>query len=406
MGQSFARWLRLLSLTYTGLAGLILAVVGWWAARQLGARTMYLMVYASVGAVVLSYIVSRRRLLLVAQRSNLPARVLVGQNVDVDLDLESRRRVSTILLEEGIPERLGQSITVPVASLGAGQQLSYRYSFVPSMRGVYQVGPLVAMWSDPFGFTTHRQLLLPASEIIVHPRTEKVHDGVLTRMWEDPPVRPPISKPWPVGFEFYGLRDYVPGDDLRRVVWSAVAKTGKMLVRESEQGITDRVCIYLDDNRDAHSPGEPSDTFETAVRIAASVGERHLHDGFSVTLLTNQGRLQSGLRGPRARLRLMDELARLNVGRKTLDDAGQVLMEEARAGAHLLVITPFLDERGASRLRLAVQRGASLSLALVSWDESDPLSVGRAAAIGAQVIPVPSGAPLDSVFSHPGGRRR
>jgi uncharacterized protein (DUF58 family) len=58
-------------------------------------------------------------------------------------------------------------------------------------------------------------------ELLVHPRVETVSDRPLTRQFEDPPIRPPVSKPFPSGLEFYGMREYVPGDDLRRIVWRA-----------------------------------------------------------------------------------------------------------------------------------------------------------------------------------------
>src|SRR3954447_3153287 len=114
------------------------------------------------------------------------------------------------------------------------------------------------------------------------------------------------------------MREYVPGDDLRRVVWAAVAKTGRMLVRESEQGITDHVSIVLDTDVDHHSPGRPSDTFEMAVKVAASVGGRHLKDGFSMSLTTNEERLATMLRGTRARLTYLDALARVDMGHAPL----------------------------------------------------------------------------------------
>ena len=95
----------------------------------------------------------------------------------------------------------------------------------PSLRGVYQLGPLAAEWTDPFGLARHQQVLTDAVDVIVHPTTEAIFDRPLTRLWEDPPFRPPVSKPWPQGFEFYGMRDYVPGDDPRRIVWTAAART-------------------------------------------------------------------------------------------------------------------------------------------------------------------------------------
>lgn len=396
-----------LGLTQTGLVAGPALVAGWLLAHRIGARAAYLMVYGATLAIVLAWFAARRALAADVERSDLPARMTVGQHVTVDLRIVARRRMNTVVIEETLPARIGRTVRRPIARASAGEEIAERYSFSPSLRGEYRIGPLLATWSDPFGFTNHRQVLAEAADVIVHPAVEPVHDRVLTRMWEDPPIRPPVSKPWPVGFEFYGMRDYIPGDDLRRVVWSVVAKTGRMMVRESEQGITDRVVILLDTHDERHAPGDPSDTFETAVRVAASIGVRHLTDGFAVSLLTNTGPLQTGLRGPRARLDLLDDLARAGMSREPLSASLRPLLAEARARAHVLVVTPHLDAESAGQLRLIVERGVSVVVAHVKWDETDPRSPLRAAAVGCHVVQVPSGAPLDAVFGHSvGGRAR
>lgn len=397
-----------LSLTASGLVVAAGAVVGWIVARMLGAKAMYMMAYAAALFVAMAWVVGRKRLALRATRTGMPPRLREGQRVELELTISAERRVTTVLIEDRLHERIGTPFQVPVASIQPGEEHSFRYSLAPTQRGVFRVGPVTATWGDPFGCTVHSQVIAEQHDLIVHPATETAHDRVLTRMWEDPPVRPPVSKPWPVGFEFYGMRDYVPGDDLRRVVWSVVAKTGKMMVRESEQGITDRVVILLDTDVAHHSPGDPSDTFEAAVRVAASVGARHLGDGFSVTLLTNEGVRQRRLRGARSRLTYLDELARVQKGRAPLHAAGQTLLDEARTRPHVLVVTPHLDAAMTKHLRLVIERGVSVGVAMIAWEESDARSLGRAASIGCTVVQIPAGASIAAAFEHAvtiGGRR-
>lgn len=398
VGAGVARLAERMSLTVTGLVAVLLVVGCWWLARLIGSRTMFLIVYAAVLTMGLAWMVTRRRLAVQADRSELPPRMRVGQTVNVELRITTARRLTTVMMEEQLPPVLGRSVSIPVGSLAAGEELVHGYTLRPVRRGVFQVGPLVASWSDPFGFTIHRQVLPDPAEIIVHPPIEPVHDYVLTRMWEDPPVRPPVSKPWPVGFEFYGMRDYVPGDDLRRVVWPVFAKLGKLMVRESEQGITDRVVIVLDTDRESHSPGDVSDTFETAVKAAASLGARHLSDGFSVSLVTNEGRVASALRGARAELPLLDSLARVERGGRPLAEASRVLMEEARAHPHVLVVTPRLSSADAQQLKLLTDRGLSVVVVQVVWEESDLQTALRAAAVGARVVQLEVGASIEGVF--------
>jgi uncharacterized protein (DUF58 family) len=289
-------------------------------------------------------------------------------------------------------------VLLPVSAVAPGQDFKHRYSISPKLRGVYQVGPLTAEFSDPMGLARRRQQLVKATELIVHPSVEEVLDRPLTRAFEDPPLRPPRSRAWPEGFEFYGMRDYVAGDDMRRVVWRAYARTDRMLVREFEQGISDRIAVVVDTDQNWHSPGNPSDTFETAVRVAASVGVRHIKDGFSVRLEAGYQRLGQVFRGPRARLPYLDELARIRLAKAPLVEAMGRLAGSRRRDAHVVLITSHFDAQTAARAQILIGDGASLTVCVILWEEFDPLSMRRAGEIGAQVVQVKPGASLTGVF--------
>lgn len=397
---------RRLGLTSVGVAVLALAVVVVLGGRAAENRGLLLAGYGLAIVLGISWGLGRRSLSIDADRSALPSRVRVRKPVDVDISLTAGRRITGIIVEETLDEHLGQSVRVPVPLLPGGQSRTHAYGFAPSMRGVYKVGPMVAEWTDPFGLTRRRQEIAPAVEIIVHPPTEPVVDRVTSREWEDPPVRPPVSKPWPTGFEFYGMREYQHGDDPRRIVWRAVAQYGKYLVREAEQGITDRVNVYLDTQAESHSPGKDSDTFEKAVSVAASLGSKHLNDGFSVTVNVNSERVSKALRGRSSLIPLLDQLAAVAREATPFTTALDRLFTDPHRSAHNIVITPHLSQQAASRLRLVLDRGASVILVLIVWDDTDPLTFHRAGSLGCNVVEVTAGAPLAGVFQHVVGTRR
>lgn len=388
---------RRLGLTDAGLAAVLLLAGSWGAARLLGARTLYLLVYTAAAGLVAAVVLARRRRPLTAQRSELPARAREGQSLRVELTVRARRRLTSFVLVERLHPHLGGDVRVPVGAVGRGREVTHSYEVRPRLRGVYEVGPLVAEWADPLGLSQSEQVLAAPFRLIVHPAVELAHDRPLARKWEDPPIRPPQTRPWPAGLEFYGMRDYVPGDDLRRVVWRAVARTGRLLVREYEQGITDRVSVLLDTDAAWHRPGDPSDTFEAAVRVAASLGVRHLREGFTVSLEGGGGPRRQGLRGPGARIPYLDELAAIRRERAPLARAVERLLRSGGAGVHHVVITPRLDAAAAAGLRVLVERGASVLVVAISWEESDPLTLQRASEIGAQVVEMRPGAALAAV---------
>jgi uncharacterized protein (DUF58 family) len=391
---------RRTGVTPVGQAVLVLALFAQVLGRVLRSEAVVLLAFGALGFFAVAWSLGRRRLGLSAERSSFPTRLREGQAVDVEVTLSPAKRVTTIVVEERLAPALGRAVRIPVASLGAGESATHRYRLRAGRRGVHDVGPLSAEWSDPFGLTRHRVQLAPAAPLIVHPSTEPVTDRVSSREWEDPPLRPPVSKPWPTGFEFYGMRDYVSGDDPRRIVWRAAARheEPKYLVREAEQGITDRINLFLDTDREWHSPGEPSETFELAVKAAASLGMKHLHDGFSVSLDANGRRLAASLRGRNSGIPLLDALAAVSTEKAPLRDALSRLMHSPQGNAHNVVITPHLDRETATRLRLLLERGRSLLLVMVLWESSDFASLHRAGSLGCNVVELAAGAPLERVF--------
>jgi uncharacterized protein (DUF58 family) len=407
---------RRLATTVTGLGLVVLVAGGLYLGHQLESRQLLLMVYGLAMLLVMAHVIGSRRPAVTAERASLPARIRAGQAVRCNITLKARRRVSTLVFEEGLSPELGRSVRVPVPLLPGGQEVEHAFSFTASRRGVFTVGPLVTEWSDPFGLTRRRKVIAEPVELIVHPNSEGVSDRVSAREWEDPPVRPPVSKPWPTGFEFYGMRDYADGDDPRRIVWRATAKTydlelgrpSRYFVREAEQGITDRVNIFLDTDRESHTTEDPSDTFETAVRVVSSLGVQHLKDGFSVTLDTNSHRRFDRLRGGGHRVELLDEMARVDMEGTSFTKGLERLLMDSRRTAHNIVVTPHLEPDTTSRLRLLQDRGTSLVLVLIVGDTTDPGTIHRAGGIGCNIVEVPIGAPLGAVFRRvmtAGGRR-
>lgn len=404
---------RAVGITSTGLLLLGLTSVGWLTGRKLASRPVLVLVYGLILLIAFGWILARRRVAIIVGRSKVPTRVRVGQQVDIELTLSSRRRVSSIVLEESLPPEFGEAKRFPLTALPADQEINRAYSFVPTRRGKYLVGPLLAEWSDPFGLVRRRAVMDESVPIIVHPSTELVHDRVVSRAWEDPPIRPPVSKPWATGFEFYGMRDYVNGDDPRRIVWRATARTldlesgtGRYFVREAEQGITDKVNILIDTDRGSHSPGPTSDTFELAIRAAASLGVKHLRDGFGLNLWGNHGPIASGLRGRRAILPFLDDLAGLEPGDEPLVRSLERLMVDRSGRSHNIVITPAVSRDSAKRLRLVLDAGTHVLLTLILWEDTDPATIQRAGSLGCGVVEITAGAPLERVFRQTVGGRR
>lgn len=393
-------------LTSSGIVLACVAVLGWLIAFGLGGRALYLLAYGCIGVLVASWLWGRRPLPLEGYRSDPRPRVAEGEVLEMEIGLTASRRLSTFILEEHVPPLLGEPAKTPVAGIESGQAVTQGYRLLAWRRGAYEVGPLVARWGDPFGLTQREMTLAEPFELLVHPSTEPVQDRPLTRLWEDPPIRPPVSKPWPSGLEFYGMREYVPGDDTRRIVWRAYARTGRLLVRESEQGITDKITVIVDTDARYHTKGVISESFEAACRAAASIGTRHLREGYSVTLEGNSQRIAGPLRGATAQMRFLDALARAQPERESLTECIMRLVGDANRDAHMVLLTPRLDPESAGRLKLLLDRGVSVLVAALMWDEEAVETLSQAASLGCQVVEIRPNTPLAVAFRHDVGAGR
>ncbi|HVL33661.1 MAG TPA: DUF58 domain-containing protein [Actinomycetota bacterium] len=405
----FLRLQRKIGITPVGFIGIALAVLLWMFGYLVAGKTLYLFAYGAILLIVVTYFTGKRTLPLSGERSEVRARAREGEILGVDLTLHSKRRLSTIVLEEELPDRLGNSVQLPLATLHSGEDITHSYRLFCKRRGAYKIGPLVARWGDPIGLTQREMVLVPEFELLVHPNIEMVSSRPLTRQFEDPPIRPPVSKPWPSGLEFYGMREYSPGDDLRRVVWRAFARTGKLMVREAEQGITDKITIILDTDRSHHTKDDPSESFEAGVRAAASLGYKHLTEGYTVTLHTNEDQVTRPLRGPQAPIELLDATARIEAGKQPLSESIRRLLNSTKRDAHNILITPRLRAQDAAQLQFLVRKGLSVLVVALIWDAEAEITLNTAAALGCQVVELRPGQSIAGALHNEvgaGGRTR
>jgi uncharacterized protein (DUF58 family) len=389
---------KVTGLTTSGLLLVALMLVSWAIGRYIGGRPLYLLSYGIAAVLVFSKLSTMRRPPVEGTRADSNPRVAEGTEIAMSIAVTAPRRVLNLVLEEKLPLLFGQIAVLPVASVGGGTTVDHEYTITAWRRGVYEVGPLTVRWGDAFGLTRREATLAESYPLIVHPTVEPVIDNPLTRMWEDPPFRPPVSRPWPSGLELYGMRQYAEGDDVRRIVWRAFQRTGQLLVQEAEQGISDRVVMLLDQDVHQHSRGLISESFEAGVRAVASLGVHHLSQGYEVTVEGNGGRLVGPLRAGPAKLRLLDELARAELAPEPLSAAMSRVASQAGRDVHLVIVTPFLDRESAGRLELLTQRGVRATVVALVWDEDQTENLKRATSLGAKVVEIRPNTPLSVAF--------
>ena len=201
---------------------------------------------------------------------------------------------------------------------------------------MYQVGPAEATAADPLGLAE-----LPASDglidrLVVYPRVEELSGFPVVR-GQDPAMnasRPEHSQRG--GEDFYTLREYQRGDDLRRVHWPSSAKTEELMIRQLETPWQSRALILLDVRPSVY---ESADAFETAVSGAASVVTHLVGAGFDADLWAGDAETIDASRYGSA----MERLAMVEPNSEIDIAAAAGRMRNKAGGGALVIVTGTAD---------------------------------------------------------------
>lgn len=192
--------------------------------------------------------------------------------------------------------------------------------------------------------------------------------------------------------EFADYRDYVPGDDLRRVDWNVYARTERPYVKLHEEEEDLAVHVLLDASRsmDWPAPGEAGHKLDFARRLAGLLGYLALAAGdrLAVTALRSDGLRQYGpARGRAHVLPLFAWLAALDSGGVTDLNASlrYYALNAGRPGLAILISDMFSPSGYEDGFNALGARGYELAVAhTLAPDELDPPFAGDLRLIDAE----------------------
>jgi uncharacterized protein (DUF58 family) len=277
-------------------------------------------------------------------RNSTPTRLV---NIEVLESLDSR-----ILPEKGVNQS--------PAAIGARDECRLVFEFPSPPRANYQIGPMIVRVRDPLGLYL-KEVRLESQTLSVMPRPERLRRANL---------RPKHVGPWPGiilskmlggGTEFYSLREYVPGDDPKRINWKASARNSSLIINETEAERVTDVMVVLDTDVTFFGPTE-GEMFERGIQAAASIGVSLLRLGNRVGLVLQggeRGSIPAGF-GKRHERRLLYLLAAAKPGRASVSTSYVLNLLARRiipSRAQIVVISSLLDPEIKDGLRQLIIAG-------------------------------------------------
>ncbi len=298
-------------------------------------------------------------------RQLLPHQVREGEVAMVVVTLVAHRSLSHAHIRDTV-EGLGTAEFVADV-VSAEDPLTGRYEVVCRPRGVYRVGPTDVRIRDPFGMAERGGEAGRIDRLVVFPAVDPLEGFPLVR-GQDPNVATARTRYSQTGGDdFFTLREYQQGDDLRRIHWPTSAKRDQLMIRQLEMPWQSRALVVLDPDASSY-PGQ--EAFEQAVRGAASVLHHLYGTGFQPTLWTGRATSTPVSSGETYAL-AMEELATVMPDEGLdLRNALPRLRRRGVAGGALVLVTGQAGERHLAVYR-TLGRDYTRTIVLAVTDEVD-----------------------------------
>lgn len=253
-----------------------------------------------------------------------------------------------------------------VARVPADDSVTVSYRVTCRPRGVYRVGPAQVRVLDPLGLAEAPAPDGRVDRMVVYPAVDELSGFPVVR-GRDPATsasRPDQAQQG--GEDFYTLREYQIGDDLRRVHWPSSAKKQELMIRRMETPWRPRARVLLDVRQGAY---RSDDDFEEAVSGAASVVSHLVRSGFDAEVWDSRRQPVDASRYSEA----MERLALVRLEETVNIETVAAWMRQSGGGGILVLVTGVPDQSlFAAQQLLSTQHPTTVMMNVGSSSDLEP----------------------------------
>ena len=244
----------------------------------------------------------------------------------------------------------------------AGGRGLWRFEIEPRVRGEHLWGPLTARVTGPWKLARHQRTLLSETSCQIYPQVRwQGRVGKLLLLAQRRSLGRHTQNLAGVGTEPYALREYLPGDGLRKIHWKASARHDRLITREETWERGARLVILLDAARGMSGLDGDRSKLDHALAACLALARVASARGDQVTFVAFSDRIERRLRikGGRQSIQaaygaLYDLVCRAAEPAFDLAAESAVALESRRAT--VVLATSVVDLAAAELLRQAMFR--------------------------------------------------
>jgi uncharacterized protein (DUF58 family) len=303
-----------------------------------------------------------------ATNSKLPARVrierhfggrfAVGAETEVRVEVANHlpRDISLVIKDEYPPEMKLSGFREARLDVDAQTSAALVYGLTPPKRGRFEFGQVAVRYLSRWRLVWTQTRAGETAVVKVYPNMRRAREAELRALGARSFVAARRKSQWRgEGRDFESLRDYVRGDEMRHLSWTATARRGKLVTRQYQMERDQTILIALDAGRLMTARIENETKLDSAVHAALALMSAAARAGDNAGLLVFGRRIQAYLPPKRGAEHLDAALEALYAVEPEMIEpsysrAFEFVAANSRRRSLVVVLTDLVDEEGSREL--------------------------------------------------------
>jgi uncharacterized protein (DUF58 family) len=305
-------------------------------------------------------------------------RFAVGAETEVRVEVlnHTPRAVVLILKDEYPPEMRLAGVREARLRVEAQTSAALSYGLTPPRRGRFEFGRVAVRYLSRLGLVWVQTRACETASVKVYPNMRRAREAELKALGARSLVASHRKTSWRgEGREFESLRDYVRGDELRHVSWTATARRGKLVTRQYQIERDQTILIAIDAGRLMTARIERETKLDSAVHATLALMSAAARGGDNAGLVVFGRRIKAYLPPKRGREHMDAALEALHAIEPEMIEpsyarAFEFIAANCQRRALVVVLTDLVDEEGSRELltSLRILRPRHLPLVVTIGD--------------------------------------
>ena len=319
--------------------------------------------------VALAYDVALITLAIVdARRSQLPkgvritrefsGRFAVGAETEVHINVQNAQphAISLVIKDEYPPQMKLSGLREAQMRVDGQTSAALVYGLTPPKRGRFEFGQIAVRFLSRLNLVWCETRVGDATAVKVYPNMRRAREAELKALGARSLVSSHRKTSWRgEGREFESLRDYVRGDELRHISWSATARRGKLTTRQYQIERDQTILIAIDGGRLMTARIEQETKLDSAVHAALALMSAAARAGDNAGLLVFGRKIKSFLPPGRGHDHMDAALEALysvepEMIEPSYSRAFEFIAANSKRRSLVILLTDLVDEEGSKEL--------------------------------------------------------